>query len=173
MLLNGKSQADVDSELVQLIGADYLSSFSAWVFEELDRRSTSEREEFDVEEVVMDEDDSNKQQNKPLQTRMFLQALRRAKADQDVKQNGPRRTSRRSASPPQRRPRSYDRSRSRSPIRENTSRRHNNRDDRDRASVFSRLGRNSNGKQSDRSISIVGAGKFREFKKSHEIYLIA
>jgi hypothetical protein len=164
MLLNGKSQAEVDSELVQLIGADYSSSFSAWVFEELDRRSSVEREEFDVEEVVMDENDSNKQQTKPLQTRMFLQALRRAKADQDVEQKGAKRASRRSASP-QRKPRSYDRSRSRSPTRERPSRRYRDREDNDRASVFSRLGKNGNGGQSDRSISIVGSGKYQGYKE--------
>ncbi|KAM3583041.1 hypothetical protein VKS41_004796 [Umbelopsis sp. WA50703] len=164
MLLNGKSQAEVDSELVQLIGADYSSSFSAWVFEELDRRSSVEREEFDVEEVVMDENDSNKQQTKPLQTRMFLQALRRAKADQDVEQKGAKRASRRSASP-QRKPRSYDRSRSRSPTRERPSRRYRDREDNDRASVFSRLGKNGNGRQSDRSISIVGSAKQSVFDR--------
>jgi hypothetical protein len=157
MLVNGKTQSDLDSELIQLIGNDYDPALSGWVFSELDRRSAEEKTEFDVEEVVMDEDDTNRRQSKPFQTRMFLQALRRAKSDQPDGFHETRRSTRRSASPQRRPNRATDRSRSRSPNRERPARRFDDRrDDRRhgrRADVFSRLG--NNGRVGERSVMIL------------------
>ncbi|KAI9288376.1 hypothetical protein BC943DRAFT_316385 [Umbelopsis sp. AD052] len=159
MLVNGKTQSDLDSELIQLIGNDYDPALSAWVFSELDRRSSAEKTDFDVEEVVMDEGDTNRQQSKPFQTRMFLQALRRAKSDQQDSFPETRRSSRRSASPQRRPNQAIDRSRSRSPNRERPVRRQDDRrgDRRNgngrRADVFSRLG--NNGRIGERSVMIL------------------
>lgn len=162
MLLNGKSQADVDSELIQLIGNDYDPALSAWVFSELDRRSSQEKAEFDVDEVVMDEDDTNRQQSKPFQTRMFLQALRRAKSDQQEGRSESRRLSRRSASPQRRSYRGIDRSRSRSPVRQRPLRRSQDRQDDRRRDVFSRLGNSSrSGRVGGRSVVILDSGTFK------------
>jgi hypothetical protein len=162
MLLNGTSQADVDSELIQLIGNDYDPALSAWVFSELDRRSSQEKAEFDVDEVVMDEDDTNRRQSKPFQTRMFLQALRRAKSDQLEVRSEPRRLSRRSASPQRRSYRDIDRSRSRSPVRQRPLRRNQDHQDDGRRDVFSRLGNSSrSGRVGGRSVVILDSGTFK------------
>jgi hypothetical protein len=173
MLVNGKTQSDLDSELIQLIGGDYDPALSAWVFSELDRRSSEESTEFDVEEVVMDEDDTNRRQSKPFQTRMFLQALRRAKSDQQNGHPDARRPSHRSASPQRRMNRSLDRSRSRSPIRQRSTRRHDDRrgdrrDDRHdtrKGDVFSRLG--SNGRTGERSVMILDGMYFEDCVNRH------
>lgn len=163
MLLNGKTQMDVDSELIQMIGNDYDPSLSVWVFSELDRRSSQEKAEFDVEEVVMDEEDTSRRQSKPFQTRMFLQALRRAKSDQTGGRTEPRRSSRRSPSPPPRSSRVIDRSRSRSPIRHRPARRNEERHEDRKRDVFSRLGNisSSNGRDGERSVTILGSGAYR------------